>query len=134
MPWSFAGREREITEIRATLETRRPVVRAGVVITGPPLIGKSELMREIAAQHENYLAARGAPRRFVAVRCTATTADEAKFSALVRALPGLTDNANYSRVLEAYCGVADGGPRWLTLVIDDADLLDIDSQVVVSEL
>ncbi|MBM7790807.1 LuxR C-terminal-related transcriptional regulator [Tenggerimyces flavus] len=118
--WPFVGRERELRRIVAALA--QPA-GAGLMIAGPPGVGKSRLAAEAAA-----IAARAGfdCRRVLGTRA----AKGIPYGALA---PLLRDHGSdtLSAVAEV---VATSDERTLLLVVDDAHLLDEASAAVVHQL
>ncbi|MEU8654145.1 LuxR family transcriptional regulator [Streptomyces sp. NPDC048737] len=107
-PWPFAGREDELELLRSALGAGRP----GVVVTGPPGVGRSRLAAEAVRATECVRVA-GTPE----TRGTA-------FAAFAHLLP---EGVTLHRAVHLLSGVR-------LLLVDDAQLLDDDSAAVVHQL
>lgn len=108
LPWPFTGREDELELLRSALGAGRP----GVVVTGPPGVGRSRLAAEAVRATECVRVA-GTPE----TRGTA-------FAAFAHLLP---EGVTLHRAVHLLSGVR-------LLLVDDAQLLDDDSAAVVHQL
>lgn len=122
----FVGREDEL----ADLERRAAAGRAGVVLTGPPGIGKTRL----AVEHLRRAGRSG--RRTVRVAGT-TAAAQIPLGALATVcteLPPRSPDADLASALGRCARQLTAGEGPLSLLVDDAHLLDPASALLVQQL
>lgn len=124
-PWPFVGREHELARVASALT--RPNV-AGLLVAGPPGVGRSRFAAESAriAEDAGYRCA-----RVLATRAAAGIPLGALAPLLPADLRSGTPQGNWLRVA-ADAIAAGSGP--LLLVVDDAHLLDDASATVVQQL
>ncbi|MFF9062019.1 LuxR C-terminal-related transcriptional regulator [Streptomyces sp. NPDC014882] len=117
-PWPFTGREEELELLRGALGAGRP----GVVVTGPPGVGRSRLAAE---------AVRGTDRGTDCVRgagCVRVAGTpETRGTPFAAFAPLLPEGVTLHRAVRLLSGVR-------LLLVDDAHLLDDDSAAVVHQL
>ncbi|MFJ9714484.1 LuxR C-terminal-related transcriptional regulator [Streptomyces sp. NPDC101213] len=117
-PWPFTGREEELELLRGALGAGRP----GVVVTGPPGVGRSRLAAE---------AVRGTDRGTDGVRVAGCVrvagTPETRGTPFAAFAPLLPEGVTLHRAVRLLSGVR-------LLLVDDAHLLDDDSAAVVHQL
>ncbi|MFF0525635.1 LuxR C-terminal-related transcriptional regulator [Actinomadura nitritigenes] len=122
--WPLTGRDEELRYITGVLEAREGP--AGVVVAGPPGVGKTRLAREALAAAER----RGAAVRWAAASNAARTLPLGAFTALL----GETGGDPAELVRRATDVLAGAGPGGAVVGVDDAHLLDDLSAFVVQQL
>ncbi len=119
--WPFVGRETEFAVAWRTLTARD---RHGVVLVGPPGVGKSRLAAEVCARLGRDV-----------VRCYATAAaSHIPFGALAGALPADLSAASGNPVRHAAEHLLSRVRGRLVLAVDDAHLLDDASITLLQHL
>lgn len=125
----LVGRAAELAAVLAGLRGTRPT---GVLVAGPPGVGKSRLAQEASAALAGPTAGRPGPR-LLTVRTTGT-GSRLPLSGLLGVLKGLPTPGDHPTrwALDALRELAAGAPT--LLFVDDIQLLDEASAIVVHQL
>jgi DNA-binding NarL/FixJ family response regulator len=124
LTWPLVGRGSELSEAAAMMGNPRA---AGLVVRGPPGIGKTRLVTEVLA--------RAPQARFCVYRATATRAAATiPFAALSHLLPDPEQQGSNLLRRTSRSLSANAGPRRVVVAIDDAHLLDDASAALVHHL